>query len=121
MSKCSKNRELLWDGMGDCISLDRSQRCSIKANQEINPIRIRIHHTNSHRIDSTLDSNSTSILEMISTRSNRSLVFATGTRFFLVIPPRIKSSQTHPGLVTKWQPEDKSHNIYYAIYGITAA
>lgn len=120
MSKCSKNRELLWEGWETAFHY-RSQRCSIKANQEINPIRIRIHHTNSHRIDSTLDSYSTSILEMISTRSNRSLVFATGTRFFLVIPPRIKSSQTHPGLVTKWQPEDKSHNIYYAIYGITAA
>ena len=118
MSKCSKNRELLW-GYGRLHFTRKDLRCSIKANQEINPIRI--HHTNSHRIDSTLDSYSTSILEMIHTRSNRSLVFATGTRFFLVIPPRIKSSQTHPGLVTKWQPEDKSHNIYYAIYGITAA
>jgi hypothetical protein len=112
MSKCSKNRELLWE---------RETAFHEKGPLEPGDHPIRIHHTNSHRIDSTLDSYSTSILEMIHTRSNRSLVFATGTRFFLVIPPRIKSSQTHPGLVTKWQPEDKSHNIYYAIYGITAA
>ena len=80
-------------GERDCISRERTSR---GLDLEPGDHPIRIHHTNSHRIDSTLDSYSTSILEMIHTRSNRSLVFATGTRFFLVIPPRDSANQIKP-------------------------